>query len=88
MTMNSNVSTMAMVHRLVREYTQEELCQCVTELISKQSNYCLNGNEADDILNVLARAGFVKQLMTQGMSLHESMRELGRRMRALSGESS
>jgi hypothetical protein len=86
--MNSNVSTMAMVRQLVHKYTLEDLGQCMNEQISKASNACVNNGSRDDMLNALAKAGFVKQLMAQEWLLNQAMRELGRRMRALSGESS
>jgi hypothetical protein len=48
-----------------------------------QPNPCYTKQDEVEVINVLAKAGLVSDLMQKGYSLKGAMRELGRRMRAI-----
>lgn len=73
------------VRDLANQFDAAALTQCMEQALQDNSNPCYSAVVADEVINVLAKARFVKQLILQGMPIHEAMRELGKRMRALSG---
>ncbi|MDA8157554.1 MAG: hypothetical protein M0Z52_14060 [Actinomycetota bacterium] len=67
---------------LASRYTPEEIELCITEQLEKGHNVCIRGQSAKAVLNELAGASLVKQLMQEkGMPLSDALRELARRVR-------
>jgi hypothetical protein len=73
----------AEVRRLATVYGSEDIEQCMKQVLSEKVNSCYSGDDPAEVMNVLAKAGFVRDRMQQGCSLSEAMRELGKRMRIM-----
>lgn len=74
----------AEIRELARRYSPDELEECITRQLAEGSNPCDQGNgSTEEIINVLAKAEFVRARVNDGMSLGEAIRELGRRIRAV-----
>lgn len=71
------------IRSLIRRYSSAELAQCIDQQIEESRNDCQCGNDALVVMNTLARAQMVRQLMDGGMQSSDAIRELGRRMRML-----
>ncbi|ACO04896.1 MAG TPA: hypothetical protein DEP48_06495 [Persephonella sp.] len=73
------------IKELAKRFSVEELELCITETIEKGENYCNVTGETLEVINVLAKAQTVRELMEQGMSEIEAIRELARRIRKVQG---
>jgi hypothetical protein len=50
------------------------------------ANVCLRDEATEKIINELAKAQFIRELLEKGMSFPDALRELARRMRELQKE--
>jgi len=73
------------IREIAKRYTPEQIEGCITQQIETGKNICIENESTEKILNDLSKAGFVKELMRQGMSFADALRELARRMRQLQG---
>jgi len=73
------------IRELAKRFSAESLDKCMQKVIHGQANECFNDGEVEDVMNVLAKAEFVKSQVNKGMSLSQAIRELGRRIRAAQG---
>lgn len=71
------------IRRLAAEFDSETLKHCMDLALQGQPNPCYTKQDQVEMVNVLAKAGVVSDLMQQGLTLRGAMRELGRRMRAI-----
>ena len=76
-------SSMSDVRELAIRYDNEVLTNCMELALNNRNNCCYSASHPADVINVLAKASFVKQLQADGLSTAEAMRELGKRMRAI-----
>ena len=74
------------VKKLAEKYTPEKLEACIRQQLDKGENSCELVDESDEVITALSKAGVVRELMDQGMSFSEALRELGRRIRAVYGK--
>jgi len=74
------------IRRLASEFDHETLKQCLELAVEGQPNPCYAKQDEMEVVNVLAKAGVVSDLMEKGYTLRGAMRELGRRMRAITVE--
>ena len=58
---------------------------CMQLAMENKANPCFENTELEDVMNILAKANFVRSQVEQGMSLAVAMRELGKRMRFVQG---
>ena len=70
------------VRELARYLEVDALAECMDLALQNRDNPCYSKGESEQIMNVLAKAGFVKAQMAKGMTLVEAMRELAKRIRA------
>ncbi len=66
---------------IAKRFTAEQIEGCITQQIETGENICLRTESAEKIINELAKAQIIKDLMDKGMSLASALRELARRMR-------
>ena len=78
-----NTHEMASVRLLASTSESETLDRCLQEQIEQGYNSCYDVSGNEQVINVLAKASFVKHLSLQGMPIQQAIRELGKRMRAL-----
>jgi hypothetical protein len=66
---------------LAKKFTPEQIEGCITQQIETGENICLTDENSDKIITELSKAGVLRNLMEEGMSLADALRELARRMR-------
>jgi hypothetical protein len=71
---------------IVEKYSLEQLEACIQQQIAKGENACNIIDASDEVMTTLSKAEVVRELMDQGKSFSEALRELGRRIRAVYGE--
>lgn len=69
------------IKELAKKFTPEQIESCITQQIDTGENICLKTESAEKIINELSKAGVVRGLMADGLSLADALRELARRMR-------
>lgn len=72
------------VRALARTMDAGQIARCINQQLAHQPHGCVVCGDTEQVLNILSRAHVVRQLMEDGASLGEALRELGRRMRRLS----
>ncbi len=73
------------IKELVEKYTPEQLETCIVQQLEKGENLCNIVDQTDKVVAELSKAAVIQELMGQGMSFSEALRELGRRIRAVYG---
>jgi hypothetical protein len=71
------------VRELAGRFSAEEIEGCIHHQLDEGSNPCAPEEQAEEAMNVLAKAEYVRRLMDQGKSLSEAIRDLGRRIRSV-----
>lgn len=66
---------------IAKKYTPEQIEGCITQQIETGKNICLADETSERIINELSKAEVIRELVDQGMSLADALRELARRMR-------
>ncbi|MEW6054082.1 MAG: hypothetical protein AB1552_09900 [Nitrospirota bacterium] len=69
------------IRDIAHKYTPEQIEGCITQQIESGSNICLTDGSSEKIINELSKAEVVSELIDEGMSLADALRELARRMR-------
>ena len=75
----------AALKELVEKYSPEQLETCIIQQLEKGENLCNIVDQTDTVIAELSKAAVVQELMGQGLSFSEALRELGRRIRAVYG---
>ena len=71
------------IREIAKKYTPEQIEGCITQQLETGKNICIENQDTVKILNDLSQAEFVRELMKEGMSLADALRELARRVRRL-----
>jgi hypothetical protein len=69
------------VKELAKKYSPDEIERCIDQQLHVGKNVCLDSRPADEVVNELAKASFISEQMAKGLSLHDSLRELAKRIR-------
>ncbi|MCX8027465.1 MAG: hypothetical protein N3A62_06395 [Thermodesulfovibrionales bacterium] len=72
----------AEIKELASRFTLKDLEWCITQQIEAGENICKKTGDHMEIINELAKANFVRELVEKGTPLNEAIRELARRIRA------
>jgi hypothetical protein len=72
--------------KLAEKYSPDKLETCILQQLSKGKNECELIDETDEVITALSKAEVVRELMDQGKSFSEALRELARRIRAVYGK--
>ncbi|WP_456464962.1 DUF6952 family protein [Persephonella sp.] len=73
------------IKELSVKFTKEQLELCILQTVQEGKNECEIDGEVMEVVNTLAKAQTVRELMDQGMSQMEAIRELARRIRQVQG---
>ncbi|WP_029521912.1 hypothetical protein [Persephonella sp. KM09-Lau-8] len=73
------------IKELASKFTPEQLENCILQTIQDGKNECEITGDVEEVVNTLAKAQTVRELMEQGMSQMEAIRELARRIRQVQG---
>ncbi len=72
--------------KLVEKYSAEKLEGCIAQQLAKGESECrITAGSEDEIIAELSKAEVVRELMDQGRTFPEALRELGRRIRSVYG---
>ncbi len=77
--------SMKEIKELAKKFTKEQLENCILQTVSGEKNDCEIDGDTLEVVNKLAKAQTVRELMEQGMSEIEAIRELARRIRQVQG---
>lgn len=72
----------AEIKELASRFTLKDLDWCITQQIEVGKNICKKTGDHMEIINELAKANFVRELVEKGTPLNEAIRELAKRIRA------
>lgn len=72
--------------KLTEKYSAEQIESCIRQQLEKGENACEIINETDEVITALSKAGVVRELMDEGRTFSDALRELGRRIRAVYGK--
>ncbi len=72
--------------KIVEKYSTGQLESCIQQQLDKGVNACEIVDEDNKVMQELSKAEVVRELMDQGMSFSEALRELGKRIRAVYGK--
>jgi hypothetical protein len=72
--------------KLIEKYGVTQLETCIHQQLEKGENACELVDKEDVVIKALSEAGVVRELMDQGMTFADALRELGRRIRAVYGK--
>lgn len=73
--------------KLTEKYGVAQLESCIRQQLDKGENACEAVDKDDEVIATLSKAGVVRELLDQGMTFADALRELGRRIRAVYGKS-
>lgn len=71
------------IKELARRFSPDQIEGCITQQMETGENICLRTESAENIINELSKAELVSEMVKEGMSLADALRELARRMRLL-----
>jgi len=72
--------------KLIVKFGVTQLETCIRQQLDKGENACELVDKEDVVIKALSEAGVVRELMDQGMTFADALRELGRRIRAVYGK--
>jgi hypothetical protein len=72
--------------KLADQYSPKQLEACIFQQLSKGKNECEIVDDSDEVITALSKAEVVRELMDQGKTFSEALRELARRIRAVYGK--
>ena len=72
--------------KLMEQFSLIQLETCIRQQVEKGENACEIVDDNDEVMTALSKAEVVRELMDQGMTFSEALRELGRRIRAVYGK--
>lgn len=62
-----------------------EIESCMNLAMANKQNPCYSKQDTEEMMNVLAKASFVRTQVELGLSVGAALRELGNRMRLIQG---
>ncbi len=71
------------IKNIAQKYTPDEIEGCITQQVESGKNVCLTDDNSEKIINELSKAEVIRNLVDEGLSLADALRELARRMRAV-----
>jgi hypothetical protein len=72
--------------KLVEQFNAGQLDACIQEQLSKGANACNVVDESDEVITQLSKAEVIRELMDEGRTFSEALRELGKKIRAVYGK--
>lgn len=74
------------IKEIANKYTPEQIENCIKQQMEYGNNVCHFDETTEKIINELAKAEFIRELVDKGISFNDALRELARRMRLLQGK--
>jgi hypothetical protein len=73
------------IKELASKFTPQQLENCILQTVENGKNECEITGEVEEVINTLAKAQVVRELMDKGMGQMEAIRELAKRIRKIQG---
>lgn len=70
------------IKKLAKQFNPDQMDACINQQLQEGINVCDITGTTDYIVNELAKAEFVRQMMDKGVSLTDAVRELANRIRS------
>lgn len=83
--MNQQSINMREIRNVANRFDADSIDSCIQLAIENKENPCYPNDELEEVMNVLAKANFVRNQMEQGINLTAAIRELGQRIRSVQG---
>ena len=83
--MNQQSLNIKEIRDIANSFDAVSIETCMQLALENKDNPCYENNELEEVMNVLAKANFVRSQVEQGNTLALAMRELGKRMRFIQG---
>ena len=76
---------MQQIRELAEKYAHAELEACIDVQLAEGRNACFNGETAEETMNALSRASYIKRMLEEGeiQSVTDGMRKLAGSIRSL-----
>ncbi len=71
--------------KLIEKFSAEQLEICIQQQAEKGENTCNIIDETNEVIATLSKAEVIRELMDEGRTFSEALREVGRRIRAVYG---
>lgn len=71
------------IKALADRFTPEQIEGCISEQMETGRNVCLMNSTNEKIIDELAKAEYVRDLMDRGVALPDALRQLAQQMRRL-----
>jgi hypothetical protein len=72
--------------KLTERFGLERLESCIQQQLAQGANDCTRPAATNEVIETLSKAGVVREMMDQGMTFSDALRELGRKIRAVYGK--
>ncbi len=72
--------------KLIEKFSAEQLETCIRQQVEKGENACNVIDESNEVIATLSKAEVIRELMDEGRTFSEALREVGRRIRAVYGK--
>ena len=72
--------------KITEQFSVEQLEACIQQQLAKGENACNVIDSTNNVIEALSKAGVIREIMNQGLTFSEALRELGRRIRAVYGQ--
>ncbi len=72
--------------KLIEKFSAEQLETCIQQQVEKGENACNIIDETNEVIATLSKAEVIRELMDEGRTFAEALREVGRRIRAVYGK--
>lgn len=83
--MNQQSINMREIRDVANRFDADSIDSCIQLAIENKENPCYPNDELEEVMNILAKANFVRNQMEQGINLTAAIRELGKRIRSVQG---
>lgn len=83
--MNKQKINFSEIREVAMRFDTQTIAECQQQAINNQGNTCYSNSRLDEVMNVLAKAGFIRSEMDKGKQITQAFRELGKRVRAIQG---
>jgi hypothetical protein len=72
--------------KITERFSLEQLESCIQQQLAKGKNECTSADSTNEVIETLSKADVVREMMDQGMTFTDALRELGRKIRAVYGK--
>ena len=80
--MNKQRINLGEIRKVAVQFNLQTIRECQLQAMNNQDNVCYSAAGTEAVMNVLAKAEFVRNKMEKGIQSNDAIRELGKRIRS------